>query len=276
MTARSYAADPTRQVPKVVVPPLESLGIPAASRVLPGVIVVRPFVIAAAALALAATGHLAIAIVLLPALFASGLCAIHCAVHRSLGLSPRANELVLTLTSLLIFESGHAMAVTHTHHHQADPDAEDPEAYIETLPLRSLLAESPLYRYRLWAWAARRGFPNPGRAFLEAGWNVSSLVVAVLALPHHAWLSVLIAAIHLGNAIFVVAAARGPHTNYGRAISSPLVKVRGRITPWLLAGHAWHVEHHLYPQIPLPGLRRAIPMIDPLLDELGVHEVRVP
>lgn len=276
MSVPSYRPAPDRQVPRADVPPLSALGAPAQHPLLVPFIVARPFAVAAAAVALGATGHVVLALLLLPVLFATALCCVHCAVHRSLGLSPRANEVVMTLASLLVFESGHAMAVTHIHHHEADPDAEDPEGYIETLPLGRLVLEAPRYRYRLWAWAARRGFPRPGPAALEAAWNVGSIVLALAVLGSAPWLSVLIGGVHVGNAVFVVAAARGPHTNYGRAIDSPFVKVRGRITPWLLAGHAWHVEHHLYPEVPLPGLRRVVPVVDPILDRLGAHEVRVP
>lgn len=275
-TLPSYLPAVERQVPRTEVPRLAELDPPAQNRLLVPFIIVRPFVIAGAAVALGATGHVLLALLLLPALFATALCCVHCAVHRSLGLPPRANEALITLASMLVFESGHAMAVTHIHHHEADPDAEDPEAYIETLPLWRLVLESPRYRYRLWAWAARRGFPRPGPAFLEAAWNVGSVGLAVAVIGTAPWLSALIAGAHAGNAVFVVAAARGPHTNYGRAIDSPYVKVRGRITPWFLAGHAWHVEHHLYPEVPLPGLRRLVPVLDPMLDRLGAHEVRVP
>jgi beta-carotene hydroxylase len=276
MTVPQYAPDPQRQVPRVEVPPLGELDLPAPSRLLAPSIILRPFLAWGLAMGLAAAGHLVLALLVLPMAFSWGLCAVHCAVHRSLGVSERTNELLLTLSGMLLFESGHAMAVTHIHHHQADPGAEDPEAYIETLGWGALIKEAPRYRYRMWGWAARQGFPRPGAAALEAAWNGGSLILAVLLLPVAAWLSVMIAAIHVGNAIFVVAAARGPHTNYGRPITSPFVKVRGRIIPWFLAGHAWHVEHHLYPQIPLPGLRRALPALDPILDRLGAHEVRVP
>jgi beta-carotene hydroxylase len=278
VTALALHGDRRQQIHRPPVPSLRDLGVEPPSRRLLRTIVIRPFVAALAVVVAGATGHVLVALALLPVLFAYALCCVHCAVHRSLGLSERANEVVLSLASMLVFESGHVIDATHRAHHAADPEGDDPESYADTLPWPRLMGELPRYRYRLWGWVARQGVPRPGPTAIEAVWHVASLVAAVLLWGPARWASLVIVGLHLGNSLYVVLSTHGPHMNWGRPVpgADALVKVRGRFTPWLLVGHAWHLEHHLYPQVPLPALRRAIPRIDPVVDALGAHEVRVP
>ncbi|MBX3287674.1 MAG: fatty acid desaturase [Actinobacteria bacterium] len=278
MTATVMHGDRRQQIRRPPLPSLRQLGVAPPSRRLLRTIVVRPFVVAAAVVVAGTTGHTLVALVLLPVLYAYALCCVHCAVHRSLGLSARANEVVLSLASMLVFESGHVIDETHRAHHAADPEGDDPESYADTLSWGRLLTELPRYRYRLWGWVARRGLRAPGATALEATWHLASLLAAVVLWGSARWATLAIVGLHLGNSLYVVLSTHGPHMNWGRPVPSAdaLVKVRGRFTPWLLVGHAWHLEHHLYPQVPLPALRRALPQLDPVVDALGAHEVRVP
>jgi fatty acid desaturase len=48
------------------------------------------------------------------------------------------------------------------------------------------------------------------------------------------------------------------------------------VARWPLLAHNWHLEHHLYPQVPLPALARVEPTVDRLLAERGALVVRLP
>ncbi|MGN6695945.1 MAG: fatty acid desaturase [Aquihabitans sp.] len=278
MTAIELHGDRDLQIQRPKVPSLRELGIAPPSKRMVATIVIRPFVIAAAVVAAGVTGHEVLALALLPILFACALCCVHCSVHRSLGLPARLNGIVMSLASMLVFESGHVIDVTHRVHHAGDRDGDDPESYADTLPWRRLLTELPRYRYRLWGWVARRGMPAPGPTAVEAGWHLASLVGVVVLWGPARWASIAIVGLHFGNSLYVLLSSHGPHMNWGRKVpgAGMFVKVRGRIMPYLLVGHTLHLEHHLYPQLPVPALRKALPQIDPVVDALDAHEVRVP
>jgi beta-carotene hydroxylase len=268
--------NPRRTIPALAVPPLADLGlahlatVPRRTRFL---FLVRPVVAAALALALAATGHLPIALALVPLWYGWSLTLVHHMVHGSLGASPAGRQVGLWLGGTLVLHSGHALVRTHLQHHRTDPDAADPEGEIESVPGRRLPLATVAFRYRLWAWAWRAGRPR-GWIAAEAATHVGATGWAVT----HAGAPVarLVLAVWLADVAFALLAARGPQTNWGRPVPTPLVAVRCRWTRWLLFAHNWHLEHHLYPQLPLPALVRVAPVIDDLLAERGVLVTRLP
>jgi fatty acid desaturase len=45
----------------------------------------------------------------------------------------------------------------------------------------------------------------------------------------------------------------------------------GRFTDWLLGGLNYQIEHHLFPSMPRPNLRRAKPLVERFCAERGVR-----
>ena len=286
----SFERNRERAIPAVEAPSLTDLGLAGkveATGRTRLVFAVRPFLGAAALLALWMVGWWPAALALVPAVYGWSLTAIHHLIHGSLGFGPRSRSWLLTGASLLLFESGHSLERTHLAHHDTDADADDPEGYIESLAWGRLLLEAPLFRYRLWSWARHRQTPSrphlaarsdaaiERRRRLEIGWHLLATAVAVglvvswLAGGEPTRLTSLVVSYvllqHLANAAFAVLAAKGPHTNWGRPTPTPLIAVRGRLVGALLFGHIWHLEHHLYPQVPLPNLGTVAAEIEPLL-----------
>ena len=282
---------PERAIPAVDVPTLAELGL--GDEVRPTswirlVVATRPFAAAGAVSGLWLAGWWLAALAVVPVLYGWSLTAIHHLIHGSLRYGARTRSRLLTAVSLVLLESGHALERTHLQHHQTDPTSDDPEGYIESLGWWRLLAEAPLFRYRLWLWAIR----NPGssatgrRRGAEIAWHVAVTALAVsLAAAHLAGVEVgrvgwgIVAYVgtqHLANATFAVLAARGPHTNWGRAAPTPLIAVRGRLSRWLLFGHVWHLEHHFYPEVPLPLLAAVADRIEPVLRDRNALVVTTP
>ena len=61
--------------------------------------------------------------------------------------------------------------------------------------------------------------------------------------------------------------------------SSPLFQTRcfrGRWLPALMLHHSYHLEHHLYPNVPARNWRELARRLDPHLEAAGVKPVRVP
>jgi beta-carotene hydroxylase len=108
---------------------------------------------------------------------------------------------------------------------------------------------------------------------------VAAAAIAVGALAGAGWaqpilpLPVHVGALHLANTCFALLAAKGPQTNWGRPVRSPLVAVRGRLARYLFLSHTWHLEHHLYPDIPMPYLGLVAERIDQQLAREGAITV---
>lgn len=268
--------DPARSIPAVTVPTLADLGLDHLARV-PGrtlaLFLARPVAAAAGAAGLAVTGRLAAALALVPLWYGWSLTLVHHMIHGSLGASPALRRFALAGGGVLALHAGHALVATHRQHHRTDPGAPDPEGAIESVPDRRVPVEALLFRYRLWAWGWRHGAARC--------WTAGEVAVHVLAVgwalahPRHP-LAALVAALWLADVAFAVLAARGPQTNWGRPVASPLVAVRCRLARWPLLAHNWHLEHHLYPQVPLPALGRLEPAVDRLLAERDALVVRLP
>src|SRR5882724_365736 len=78
----------------------------------------QPFIFAGIYFYAAFTGHWAVAVFSAVYLsFVTYGSTSHDLVHRNLGLTPRTNEIFLTLIELLSLRSGHAYRMAHLYHH---------------------------------------------------------------------------------------------------------------------------------------------------------------
>jgi fatty acid desaturase len=214
------------------------------------------------------------AVAVFPALFLSQVVALNDVMHRSIGLSPIASEIGVALLGALVLESGHAIRVTHLAHHDQGGGAGDPESYVDLLPPRRLILELPLYRVRIWSFgwrhATRRERTVAALEFLFAA-LVGALCVSgrlPMSVTAYALLSVLAAwAFPLGSAL-------GPHADWGRDDTTHAYRVRGRWVPWLMLNLPFHLEHHLYTEVPSHRLPELSARLAPYLERSGVKEVR--
>ena len=67
-----------------------------------------------------------------------------------------------------------------------------------------------------------------------------------------------------------------PHRHYGETPLTQTHTLRGRIVPAVFLELTYHLEHHLYPQVPSHNLPELSRRLDPFLKEAGVEPVRVP
>jgi beta-carotene hydroxylase len=267
--------DPQRTIPAVEVPTLADLGLAELARPRRRTLVLfvaRPVAAAGAALGLAASGRWLPALALVPLWYGWSLTLVHHMIHGSLGAPPAVRNAALAVGGALALHAGHALALTHTQHH-ATTGGPDPEGEIERVPLRRLPAEAVLFRYRLWVWGWDHAHGR-GAIAAEVAVHATAVAYALTHLPDP--LALVVAALWSADVAFAALAGRGPQTNWGRALPTPLVAVRCRLSRWLLLGHNWHLEHHLYPDVPLPALARVAPAVDARLTELGALVVRLP
>lgn len=240
-------------------------------------LVARPLAAVAGFVVAAANGWWLIAVPVTWLIYGSTLTCVHHLIHGSLGLSPRARHFLLGAIGLLVAESGHALQVTHLAHHRTGADVPDPEGYIEYASWKQMPTAALAFRYRLMfaglkmAPLARRrriGMEIAGHAAMHLG----SLALLPISIIPWAYLSL----IHFAAFAFAVLAGKGPQTNYGRPLDSPLVRVRTVLGRVLFFSHDKHIEHHAAPKVPLPHLRRLDAEIDTALRDLDVVDVRMP
>jgi beta-carotene hydroxylase len=215
---------------------------------------------------------------LLPAtwiIYGGSLTAVHHLIHGPLGLSPAMARRLRTLLAAIVIESGDALESTHLAHHGEGPA--DPEGWIEHVPWRRMPVEAFRFRYRLMAWGLRHGEPARRRRIrMEVMGHVAIHGSALALWPLTWWPAAYVAAMALASASFAVMAGKGPQANWGRPVATPLVRVRAHLASALLFSHDRHLEHHAYPQVPLPRLRRLDAALAPVLDRLPLVEVRLP
>ena len=272
----TWAQRSHRALPRIHVPRLSTLD----TDVMTGLrrfacgLIARPLLAVAAFIYAATQGWWLLAVPLTWLVYGSTLTAVHHLIHGSLGLSPRARHFWLGMLGCLVTESGHALLVTHLAHHRADPDAPDPEGYIENVTWRELPLAALMFRYRLALWGWRHS-PRRGPVGIEMGVHAAAHVGSLALLPVTPLPWIYLSLIHVASFAFAVLAGKGPQTNYGRAIPSPFVRVHTALGRVVFFSHDRHLEHHMYPKVPLPRLRRLDPHIEPVLARLDTVDVHM-
>ncbi len=272
----NWAERSDRALPAIATPSLRSAAVEVMDGLRPLAVLFVGRTLGAVALfvAAAAAGWWWLAVPATWLVYGSALTCVHHLIHGSLGLSPRTRHLWLSVIGAIVVESGHALQVTHLAHHRADAAVPDPEGYIENLTWRQMPLGAMRFRYRLMWWGLR--FAPPARrrririeAAVHAAAHLASLALLPITIVPWMYLSL----IHLASFAFAVLAGKGPQTNWGRPIESPFVRVHTALGRIMFFSHDLHLEHHAYPKVPLPRLRRLRPQLDETFDSTDVVDV---
>lgn len=238
----------------------------------------RPLIGVAAYAAAAALGWWWLTPLIVFLIFVAVVTVTHDVVHGSLGLSPRQTEWALFGFGALLLESGHAYRSTHLQHHRVFPGPDDPEGDPARMTLWGAIWHGPLFLPRLWWWAYRRRHDQPEQRrwlVLEAGWAVGVIGVGVLFWP---WTpAVLIyAALAVGGCwVYPLLMVHLPHHHYGDTPWTQTSTLRGRVIPVLFLELTYHLEHHLFPQVPSHQLPELARRLEPYAQAAGVQARRV-
>lgn len=209
-------------------------------------------------------------------IFVAVVTVTHDVVHRSLGLSQRQTEWALFLMGMVLMESGHAYRTTHVQHHKYFPaeEEQDPEGYPAHLKLVGAVFYGPVFLYRLWGWAFRRNKKRPG----QRAWMVLEELVLVLIVAAGLILWPLTPAILLyavmavvGSWVYPLLTVYLPHRDYGETPLTQTHTLRGRVIPAIFLELTYHLEHHLYPQVPSHHLPELARRLDPFFKQAGVQ-----
>jgi len=207
-------------------------------------------------------------------IFVAVVTVTHDVVHRTIGLSDRVADVALFAAGLVLLESGHAYRATHTRHHQVFPHTEDPEGYPAELSLLGAVCYGPLFLPRLWWWSYRRG-RDRGWLLAEAAAPVAALVGGTLAWPYTPGVLIYALTVIAGSWVYPLLTVYLPHHGYGDTPLTQTRTLRGRVVPAVFLELTYHLEHHLYPQVPSHHLPELARRLGPFFAANGVKPVRV-
>jgi beta-carotene hydroxylase len=203
----------------------------------------------------------------------------HDVVHNTLGLSRKGTEWALFLLGALLLESGHSYRASHHQHHRVFPGPDDPEGDPARLTLRGAILTGPLFLPRLGLWAFRRSRGQAGhRRWLIVEAAVPFLVLTCGLLSWRTSPGILCYAVMVitGSWVYPLLTVHLPHKDYGATPLTQTRTLRGRIIPTLFLELTYHLEHHLYPQVPSHNLARLAQGLDPFFQAAGVKPWKVP
>jgi len=238
----------------------------------------RPF-LGVAAYALAAyAGRWWLTPVLVFLVFVAVVTVTHDVVHGTLGLTRRQTDWALFATGAVLLESGHAYRATHLRHHLVFPGPDDPEGDPARLSVWRSLVNGPLFLPRLWLWAWRRNPRGNTRRWLaaEAAWALTVPVLGLCLLPRTPAVLVYAALAVVGSWVYPLLTVHLPHRHYGETRLTQTHTLRGRLIPSLFLELTYHLEHHLYPEVPSHHLAELSRRLDLRLREAGVVPWNVP
>lgn len=236
----------------------------------------RPFVGIAAYVAAVWAGWWWLTPLIVFGIFVAIVTATHDVVHRALGLAPRATNWALFLLGLVLLESGHAYRTTHLQHHRLFPHEDDPEGHPANLTALGALLFGPVFLVRLWWWAWRRNPAERGWLAAEATAPLVAIVAGIALWPVTPAVLAYVAMAVIGSWVYPLLTVHLPHRHYGDDPLTQTRTLRGRIIPAIFLELTYHLEHHLYPQVPSHHLARLSQRLDPYLEESGVVPWKVP
>lgn len=198
----------------------------------------------------------------------------HDVVHRAIGLSATAADWALFAMGLILLESGHAYRATHRQHHRMFPDPSDPEGYPAELSMIGAICYGPIFLIRLWCWAYSRG-TDRGWLVAEAAGPFAALAASVLAWPYAPGVLLYTLMVIVGSWVYPLLTVYLPHHDYGATPLTQTRTLRGKLIPAIFLELTYHLEHHLYPQVPSHHLPELARRLEPYFAASGVRPVRV-
>lgn len=214
----------------------------------------------AGSLVMASLGLYPLALFLSFVFFLTGLRVVHGAFHYALGLPRLPTEIVLFLFSQLMLGSMHAVRWNHLRHHRHCLGNDDIEAMGARRSAWGAIRLGPVFPLRLHQ-AALAGAPSWERRWIatELAVNVAVVTLAASVLPHPTVVYHLLA-MAAGQCLTAFFAVWTVHHDCAGA-GQPARTIRHPLRAALTFNMFFHLEHHLFPQVPtahLPLLARRL------------------
>lgn len=197
--------------------------------------------------------------------FLTGLRVTHNAFHYCLGLSRFATDMVMFVLSIFMLGSHHAIQVTHMRHHRHCLNEHDIEGSVARQGMWETLLKGPLFPYLIhrsgWHYAKtkqRRWIIAEGLANIT--WLISVWFIFDGAIADALQVFTLLMMLaYCFSAFFAVWSVHHDCDASDVGVSRTL---RSRWKSWLFYDMFFHVEHHLFPQVPTCHLAQLAQRLD--------------
>jgi beta-carotene hydroxylase len=198
----------------------------------------------------------------------------HDLVHGTLRIPRALNEMLLCAIELTSFRSGHAYRVVHLNHHARFPAADDLEGAAAGMTWWRALLDGVTLQPRLWLFAFRRG--------RDCSWVIGEgvavmvlLVVSIAVIPWTIAPVIYATLMILGSWLFPFITSFIPHDPEGATELTRTRLFRGRVLSIVALEHLYHLEHHLYPQVPHHNWPELARRLDPHFARAGLRPLRL-
>jgi beta-carotene hydroxylase len=202
----------------------------------------------------------------------------HDLVHANLGLPPTCNRRLLSLLELLMLRSGTVYRIVHLNHHAKYPDAadDDPEGAAARFSFLRTIWEGVIFQFTLGRWAWRRASAIDRRRMLGE-WCAIAIIVSASAalLPVTPILLIYCGLAYAGSWIIPLVTSYLVHDPDADHVLRQTRLYRGVFFSLIAFEHLYHLEHHLYPQVPHQNWKRLARRLDPHFAKEGIRPCRV-
>lgn len=175
----------------------------------------------------------------------------HEAIHRNLGFDERGHRIVLHALSALMLGSNSAVAFNHLRHHRHVGQADDLEGKCGTMPAWRVLLYGPVFPVAMHIAAWRTGGPVLRRRMaidlaLNGAIIATAVVTAAQALAFH------LAAMAVAQCLTAYFAVWITHHDCPDGAIARTQ--RSRLVNFVTYNMFFHLEHHLFPGVPVKRL----------------------
>ena len=202
---------------------------------------------------------------------------LHDVAHGTAGLSAKATHWVLFVMGAILLQSGHAFRYNHLYHHTHCLEDDDLEGAPARMGFIEVLLAGPGYLPRLWLKAVRETSSPRERRWMMIEMTSASVVpcMAIAAFEWSAGPLIYCAFVYVGSWAYPLTTAYLPHYKPGEKMLEQARTLRGRLVPALFMNLTYHLEHHLYPQVPSLNLVRLADRLEPYYFGHGFKPGRV-
>jgi fatty acid desaturase len=205
--------------------------------------------------------------------FLTALRVNHEAIHHNLGFGPIGTRRVLHALSALMLGSNNSVAFNHLHHHSRIGTADDIEGKCGHMKLWQVLLYGPRFPLETHVYGWRQGGPQLRRRMaIDAALNAVVIAVAIVTLwpPLVYHIAAMLAAQCL-TAFFAVWITH--HDTQDDSLGARTQ--RSRLINLVTYNMFFHLEHHLFPAVPVKRLARLARRMDAAAPEVAARAGRV-
>ena len=232
-----------------------------------GIEIARPWLLLAAYICCAALQLWWLAIPLALVTCLAGFVQMHDSIHNALSSSKRLNNLLLSLSGLLLLKSGHALKITHLRHHGQCLSDNDPEGAPARWTLKQVFLNGPYHIFALRMASLKMAPHTRSIQLLESAVTLLLLVgfIVLYRLTGSAAGLVYWSVAFVLSALMPLWASYIPHKLAARHPARMAGVRMARIWTPIISSFAFHHLHHTFPKVPtalLPEVAKLHPELD--------------